>query len=189
MAIHTIDTKAVSPDALTTPVSASNTAGLAPTIDGNSSTPQVLVGYQKDGFGTGIDQGIKVSQQGVDVNTATDSELVMSSAFNSFKIVQTGVFSVAVSPGVGSGATYIDHTLGVSPIMLAFTTSPGGTDNTQLPYFELNGAGFNFVMFGRTDDSVFGVEISAPVGSPFYVGGNPALYFRYYLLVETAATT
>lgn len=55
-----------------------------------SGTPRVLIGEQEDGFGTGNNYGIKVSQSGSDVLTASDDNLVMSSAFNMLKIVESG---------------------------------------------------------------------------------------------------
>lgn len=136
MALHSVDNQVQSPDALTAPIATSNTAGLAPSIDGNNSVPQVLVGYQKDGFGTGIDQGIKVSQQGVNVNTATDSQLVMSSAFNLFKIV--GIYYVTVShPGTTGTSAYgsVEHNLGYSPAYAGFVSTTDGNSYASTPWF------------------------------------------------------
>ena len=42
--------------------------------DGN--TKRMIIGYQKDGWGTGKSFGIKISQSGVDVTQATDSQLL-----------------------------------------------------------------------------------------------------------------
>lgn len=44
----------------------------------NGTTKQFLFGYQKDGWGTGNDFGMKMSIDGVDVTTATDDELIFS---------------------------------------------------------------------------------------------------------------
>lgn len=42
----------------------------------DGSNRRMIIGYQKDGWGTGQDFGIKVSVAGVDVNRAADSELL-----------------------------------------------------------------------------------------------------------------
>lgn len=42
----------------------------------DGQTKRMLIGYQKDGWGTGKDFGIKVSIPGVDVSTASDTQLL-----------------------------------------------------------------------------------------------------------------
>jgi hypothetical protein len=42
----------------------------------DDSNKRMLIGYQKDGWGAGKDFGIKISKPGVDVNTASDSDLL-----------------------------------------------------------------------------------------------------------------
>lgn len=42
--------------------------------DGTSK--RMIIGFQKDGWGVGKDFGIKISIEGVDVTTATDSQLL-----------------------------------------------------------------------------------------------------------------
>lgn len=44
----------------------------------DGSTKRMLFGYQKDGWGVGKDFGIKISFEGVDVTTASDSQLLFS---------------------------------------------------------------------------------------------------------------
>lgn len=44
--------------------------------DGGSK--RMLFGFQKDGWGVGKDFGIKISQEGIDVTTATDDQLIFS---------------------------------------------------------------------------------------------------------------
>lgn len=96
---------------------------------GDGTNERVLVGYQQDGFGTGKDFGIKVSQDGVDVRTASNDQLVMSSAFNMFKIVKTGTFTITPptpwSPG-GSGkqTVTVAHDLGYKPAALVYVDNP-----------------------------------------------------------------
>lgn len=64
---------------------------------------RVLLGYQKDGFGTGIDYGLKVSQTGYDVLSTSSTNLSFNSAQNIFKIVTKGSgtipsFSISGTP-------------------------------------------------------------------------------------------
>jgi hypothetical protein len=42
----------------------------------DGTNKRMIIGYQKDGWGSGKDFGIKISQEGVDVNTATDAQLL-----------------------------------------------------------------------------------------------------------------
>ena len=58
-----------------------------------------------------VDYGIKISQDGFDVKTCADKDLVMSSKFNALKTKATGSSSVAVA-----------HGLSYTPIF--FTTRP-----------------------------------------------------------------
>lgn len=46
-------------------------------IFSDGTTKRMIIGYQKDGWGVGKDFGIKVSIPGVDVTSATDSQLLM----------------------------------------------------------------------------------------------------------------
>lgn len=190
MAIHTMDMKTVSPDSLTVPVSNTNTAGLSPSIDGNTdSVPQVLVGYQKDGFGTGIDQGIKVSKQGYDVKTAADSQLIMSSAFNSFKIVATGVVLISKDPNSALAHASIQHGLSTAPMHICFINN-NSDYSLMLPYLDINpSTGVIWTLVQATCNSTdITFELISPVAGAWYVDPQ-AFYIRYYILVETAATS
>lgn len=98
-------------------------------VVGDGVNQRVLVGFQKDGFGDGKDYGIKVAQEGYDVRTATDDELVMSSGFNLFKIVQSGTTSITPpspwSPGgAGKRRVTIAHNLGYKPANLVYVDNP-----------------------------------------------------------------
>lgn len=45
-------------------------------IFSDGKTKRMILGYQKDGWGSGKDFGIKISQEGVDVTVATDDKLL-----------------------------------------------------------------------------------------------------------------
>lgn len=51
----------------------------------DGTTKRMLIGYQKDGWGTGKDFGIKVSLEGVDVTTAEDDELLFRMALDNWQ--------------------------------------------------------------------------------------------------------
>ena len=59
--------------------------------------------------------GMKISKDGGDVNTADDTDLVMTSKFNQFKISAQGTFTVTVPANTAYGATNIVHGLGYAP--------------------------------------------------------------------------
>jgi len=70
--------------------------------------------------------GAKVSQAGYDVKTATDRQLVFSSAFNTAKIVLAG--STTESGNAWQTKTKeITHSLGYVPLWLVFYKSSAGT--------------------------------------------------------------
>lgn len=66
----------------------------------DSGTDILLIGQRNDGT-----LGVDLSQPGVDVKSAADEQLIWSSKFNTFKIVDSGEFSINVaainSPGGG----------------------------------------------------------------------------------------
>lgn len=159
-------------------------------------TPRVLLGYQADGFGTGQDYGIKVSQNGSNVLDAPASDLIMSSQFNNFKIISTGTVSVnkAANDEYETGSVDLS---GVEEI----TTTPAilvwaDYNNELLPtsYATATGAyaGYNQIAFNYEVDSTptLFVEVTCPNYGPganvAYV--NPlAVTFRYYILKEVGA--
>lgn len=103
----------------------------------DGTNDRVLAGYLKDGFGTGVNYGFKVSQSGYDVKTATDDHIIMSSAYNMFKIVATGTITIAqftIAGASSRGTTVVGsyaHNLGYLPVAFAFmTTDQAGLDSS-----------------------------------------------------------
>lgn len=64
--------------------------------------------------------GIKIAQQGIDVNTAPDYELIMSTEWPQLVIEAQGVFSI---PANSSNVIICEHDLGYPPVFMIFTTS------------------------------------------------------------------
>ena len=52
------------------------------TVISDEKSNRYLIGYQKNGWGEGIDFGIKVSKPGVDVTEASDDQLLFSDSFD-----------------------------------------------------------------------------------------------------------
>lgn len=102
-------------------INKSNQQGL---VVGDGTTDRVLLGFQKDGFGVGEDYGIKVSQEGVDVKSAGDDELVMSSGFNMFKIIATGTVTVNATASPGIYTSTVNHGQSFIPTCHAFINVP-----------------------------------------------------------------
>lgn len=155
------------------------------TVLNDGTTPRVLIGYQEDGFGEGKNWGIKVSQDGEDVTTCTDDKLVMSSGFNSFKIVASGTAVIQEAAGVASATVTVTHNLGYKPAVFAFWESSGG-DISPLPKIAWNTStghvNFSFEVYSITETEViFGMYYNPGVYS-----GNPQ-NIKYYLCRETAS--
>lgn len=53
-------------------------------IYSDGSSKRLIIGFQKDGWGSGVDFGIKMSKEGVDVTTASDSELLFSMSIDNW---------------------------------------------------------------------------------------------------------
>lgn len=164
----------------------------------DGDTNRILVGYDPDGFGTGIDYGIKVSQEGYDVLTAADNNLVMSSAFNLFKIVATGTASVTGDDRSGSGLwaatsatnTFtLAHGLGYVPTYLVYGDQTGSLRNYYPGGYAFNASMANYPFEAEVqvyaDATNFKIFFSTRGGSNF---SATTLSLRYYLMRETATT-
>lgn len=155
---------------------------------GDGTSNRVLVGYQQDGFGTGKDFGIKVSQDGKDVKTATDDELVMSSAFNMFKVVASGTTSLDANATAGNPiVTTVNHNLGYTPAVLCYLYYVNDNSYWPMPIATgLTTSGGNVAMNNYTYWSVD----SSDLFITFYSGATTnwgTMQYRYYLLRETAS--
>lgn len=159
-------------------------------IINDGTNDRVLIGYDKDGFGTGEDWGIKVSQAGYDVKTAADNKLIMSSAFNTFKIHMSGTVSITTSGAAPRTASAsVTHNLGYSPVIVgSVTLTPGlsseivgfpGTLNVyvdNVTHYATRASYGYFASNSNTSTFVINEDISTGT----YV-------IRYYILVETSS--
>lgn len=162
-----------------------------------SNTPAGLIFYDSNQVARAIFalSGIKIAQTGIDVLTATVSQLVFNSANNLFKIVKSGTASLDVPDPFTAGSSVsatIPHGLSITPAFLAFVNIPAGsgvygTGLGQVPAFTMGGGWVTSYVQGNVDSTnliikvtnVFGAGLTgAPFGQSWGV--------RYYILQETA---
>ncbi len=182
-------------------------------IKDDAQDPRLLMGYQKDGFTNG-NVGAKMSQLGTDVTTATSSQLIWSTDFNSFKIIYSG-YSILEHPAgiLGTGANgvnpneYTDNNNSI-PSILAFVCDPqssrDGTltfsGSSPLPlnfYIPLNWSQLSMSAAGVITEHVEIYSHVSSIQSGFFfraedlTSGNPwvdntyNLYIKYFLLEST----
>ena len=118
------------------------------------------------------DVGIKVSQEGFDVNTCADRELLFSSAFKTLKIAQEGAVSIAA----GDPSVEITHGLGYKPLFLVYYKSGsdwvfvswGDVDTTKLYLFSNGAAAYEYYYYifqNQADSTVDQTNINLAGGS------------------------
>jgi len=163
-------------------------------IVSDNNNDRILIGFDKDGFGSNNDFGMKISKQGFDVKTASNSNLIMSSAYNMLKIIATGT-GVITAPAVGD-VSYVDvtHGLGIRPVVIAFGYPPAGGQFWGPDY----STSFPVVFYGLTAglyvyDSFMQVQVSSTIarfsvsrGSSSAAGAVGTWTFQYYIMQETA---
>lgn len=146
---------------------------------------RILVGYDKDGFGTGNDYGIKVSKPGYDVLTTGDSNIIMSSAYNLFKIVGTGTVSITHSASTTSIQTTIAHGLSFVPGFACYDYN--GSDYIQMPVLAfLSGTSLDLQFEAWTNATNIVFYLYTPSTGASY-GAGFTITARYYLTQETAS--
>lgn len=98
------------------------------------------------------DWGIKISEEGEDVKTATDKQLILSSGLNALKIAKVGILS----------STEVAHGLPYIPAFISSQSLIGGNSKMGL-------VGYYFYTMAYTDSIHF-----HPSG-----GGNTKYYIFY----------
>lgn len=167
----------------------------------NGTTPTLLFGYQKDGFGTGVDYGLKVAKSGKDVTTATATDLAFNSGYNHLKVVKTGEVTLAYPASMASGTGWtvtVNHGLGYEPAVVAYVNGSGshgllsGLFNYAVPQMVKPYAESTFANgFYLIDYAVN----SANLSFTYFNGWNSTdpqagdFYIKYYLLQESSKST
>lgn len=168
-------------------------AGEEATADGLKFLERQIVakqdGYNKAAFGFFGEAnrfGLKVAQDGEDVLTADDANLIFNSQQNTFKIAQSGTIDVTGTLNQGTFAT-VNHNLGYVPMVIASAHSPNfpGTNAAMLPYIETPYSSTYYVVAQIANTT------STYVSFGVYLGTSPSGHagtwtIKYYLLQETA---
>jgi hypothetical protein len=136
------------------------------------------------GFGDG-NYGIKVSQPGFDVKSATDAQLVMSSGFNSFKIAASGLWTVTNTLSNTANSFSMSHGLGYVPAHLLYLLRSGAY--YQLPMTIFVGGSPSITINTVFETSVDANSIFLTIYNVTGQVGSQSCPIRYYLLKETAS--
>lgn len=156
---------------------------------------RLLIGYQQNGFSNGS-VGVKLSQEGTDVLGATSDELIWSTEFNNFKILEKVVVPLdVVLTGTGSktASATVSHGYSFTPSYIAFITidpliialSPLSNVNGPNPFL-IMGTASPLVVYGFFQVGVDATDIT--FSAQVAVGGSATLSnsATVYLLRETA---
>ncbi len=131
--------------------------------------------------------GLKVSQEGIDVLTAGDDELVFNSGQNVLKIVDKNTVTLTRTAGDFTELVAYTHSLGYVPAVFAFIEL-GPTAHTPIPYILVDGTtGIinNIVKVSDVDNTQVLFSATAPsAGTSF--GTTTTYVITFYLLQETA---
>ena len=201
MAIHSLNGETTGGDINKLPLNSGST-WVNPVAENNDTKPGILIGFQEGGFGD-RNYGIKVAQEGYDVRTAAEANLIMSSQFNTFKIAASGggYISSADPDWVDSGAgslryfnlVYIEHGVDVynpfadpdsfKPIVLVFggPAGPSGAPfiGGQLPNLQVTNSGT--LTASQWIDLVYGSGFDIT----FYSANPSDWWYYYYVFLET----
>ncbi len=157
--------------------------------------------------------GLKVAKPGVDVTTATDSQLVFNSQQNVFKIVKEGTVPILISyvhdvsrPDLAYSYGTVQHSLGFTPLVVAsfaeVTASGGPFAGAPLPF--MNFTALSFLIpdgVGGTTTQVIpainylghvydvnSVQVSFEIGvaQSLSIWNNQTVTVKYWLLQESA---
>lgn len=163
-----------------------------------------ILGRQADGLARlllladGTNFFLKISDDSIDVLSATDDQLIFNSQNNLFKIVESGVATVSlpsISNGAsGSGSDNVAHSLGYEPLVLAWSvTTAGGTQVKPFPASVVNAKSVNTTavtiayvrdeqMTVTNTDITFDITVSNSTGF-----AEPAtdVEILYFLLTQT----
>jgi hypothetical protein len=165
-------------------------------IKDDSGTQRLLEGFQQGGFSNG-DVGVKVSQVGIDVASATGDQLIWSTDFNNFKIVSSGTIDNVVDDPLASGTkntVTLEHGLSFVPVVIA---SVGSSNSGIIPTGQYANTPFWYPIISFASWTGWGLWASVRTDSTtvyFDVGnytnvarsGMGTWTFRYYILQETA---
>jgi len=130
-----------------------------------------------------MDYGLKVSQSGYDIASATDKQLVFSSEFNTLKVSSIGS-GTANPDDVGSTVTVeISHGLGYVPAYTVFTeiyNVPGNDNDFYLAPFTYAIGGDASIIAYATSTKLY-IRFGADLDGP---SANNAVEYKYVIYLN-----
>lgn len=133
--------------------------------------------------------GIKVARDGIDVTTATNDQIIMSSEFNLLKIAETGTVTITRNANSAIASQVVNHNLGTIPVVLGFVEDQGIPGQvTPLPLVNIsaaNGAVDLKVDIEDITTTKFDATVTVPANAGFF-NITQTFVVRYYVFVETA---
>lgn len=143
--------------------------------------------------------GLRVAEDGKDVLTASDDELLFNSEQNVFKVVNSGSVTTsgftATAPGASgyrqtiSAVATVNHNLGYVPAVIAYYNDTGA--NFAIPFTNFNAPSSSLALWLTVYYSVTSTQLTIYINAFLYnftvdqvFGGGATV--KYYLLQETA---
>lgn len=144
-------------------------------------------------YGSANKFGLKVAQNGIDVLTATDDQLIFNSENNVFKIVKVMDVSVTInSPSSVTASTTTAHNLGFTPAYVAFITpdasfpTPISSNNGPNPFPIIGTGGSLPFLIAQLQVTVNESSVFFSIVTGTGVSGTFTNTARVYLMQETA---
>jgi hypothetical protein len=127
-----------------------------------------------------MDYGIKMSKPGVDVNFASDRDLIFSSKFQALNIIQSGTFNVNITDYNQVPTVTIYHNLGYAPCCMLFgeVNATGQPSEAQIMTTEA----VNDSWTARVYTDRIEVSYSLTQGSIIDGTGHYGLHYGSYLI-------
>lgn len=131
------------------------------------------------------DYGIKVSQTGYDINSATDKQLAFSSKYQMFKEYASGTGTLTLLGASEFAQVSISHDLGYRAAFFIFVNMPVGTviagteGVTRVP--QRNSRNFYHV-YGVSNTAGIDINVQNSPAS----GVDKSFTYKYYILVDKA---
>ena len=162
----------------------------------SGGTRRLLFGNYPDGS-----VKAKLSQENVDVLTATDDQLIWSSDFNSFKISLSSTTTISPPPSWTAGTTLtatIPHNRTITPSFIVYADTPSygigapqESKLTNLPTMitisnaTVGGSEIYIYCQAASDNTNLYIYLTNTYNSTT-INNSPTWSFRYYVIEETA---
>jgi len=121
--------------------------------------------------------GVKISKDGFDVKTATQSQLSMSSKFDSLKVKQKVTTQVTILNGVTDVTHTFAHGLSYVPAFACFVSEVGADAYFAIPWYDPGILIFAQIL--DIDTWIDGTNLSVRLQG--FGGGNETLDLRYFI--------